>query len=146
MNKTEKIAYQWLTQKLGKTNVHYQNHNSPTFTLSNESMSYEAKRLYGHTIWFYENQFQKLKKLGDQCEIIIIEDDKWEPVALIPMSDIEANTVVNNILVRVITTLEHIPISPETKVALNKVGAKLNKKDVSYEEIIQSLLSLRDEK
>lgn len=141
MNKTEKIAYEWLTKKLGKTNVQYKRHNTPTFILSaDESMSYEAKRLYGHTIWFYQNQFQKLKELEDYCKIIVIENGKSEPVALIPMPDVEANKVVNNILIRVITTLEHIPISPETKIALDKVGAKLNKKNSSYDEIIQHLI------
>ena len=142
MNQTEKLAYKWLTEKLKRSNVHFQRHNSPDFTLSGETESYEVKRLYGHSIWFYENQFQKLQKLKN-CKIIVIEDNNPEPVTLIPISEAKANTVTNNILIRVVPQIVHIPICPETKQELNKIGPKvakkLRKKSVSYDEIIRHL-------
>lgn len=138
MNQTEKIAYKWLIEILGKKNVQYQPHNTPSFILSDEAMGYEAKRLYGHSIWFYEQQFTKLKALGDHCEIIVIEDNNPEPVALIPISDIEPNKVINNILVHVKSPPTTISINQETKNKLEKLSLKL--KLVTYDKIIQHLI------
>lgn len=154
MKKTEQLAYNWLTKKLGKTNVHFQRRSSPDFILSGEETSYEVKRLYGQSIWMYKSQFQKLKIFGNHCKILVFEDDKPEPVAIIPMSEVEPNKVIDNILIRIVdkeerTKFEHIPVCPETKKQLDKIGTEvcqeLCKKSVSYEEVIQYLIQKRKE-
>lgn len=102
MNKAETLAYNWLTKKLGKTNVLFQESTSPDFILSNEKISYEVKRLYGQTIWFYRNQFKKIKSLDNHCKVIVIEDNNSEPFAIIPAGKLEEGKVVDNVFIKVV--------------------------------------------
>lgn len=155
MRKTEQLAYKWLIEKLGKTNVRFQHNNSPDFILFGEDVSYEVKRLYGQSIWMYKSQFEKLKRLGEKCKILVFEDDNSEPVAIIPMSKIEPEKVVDNILIRIVdkktrTKFEHIPVYSKTKQQLDEIGMKIaqnqGKKSVSYEEIIHHLVEMKNNK
>lgn len=99
LNQTEKLAYNWLTNILDKKDVHRT--YSPDFTLTNEA--YEAKRLYGHTIWFFEKQFQKLKTVKN-CKILVFNGVKPEPVTVIPIDNAKVNEFTNNVLIKIINS------------------------------------------
>jgi len=137
MNQTQKLAYQYLTQKLNKTNIRYQR-GIPTFIDTETSTSYEPKRLYGQSIWFYENQFTALQK--ENCSIIVIHNSP-DPVAVFPIDILEPNKVFDNILIRVVPSLTKVPITQQVITQLKEIGKEEFKCDVPLTQTIQFLVN-----
>ena len=139
MNQTEKLAYKWLTEKLGKT-IHYRRDKTPKFIDTENSISYEPKRLYGHTIWFYENQFLKLQR--ENCSVIVINNSEPEPFAVIPIDLLVPDKISFNVLIRVVASTSTIKISEEIKTQLKEIKKEKFKNDVGYNNVLKYLMSL----
>jgi len=93
MNKSERKAFQWLL-KQGipvKAIVYQSQPKSPDFIFTDRDVKYEVKRLYGKKILLRREQFARLKEMSN-VEILVFSDEGVEPVAIIPVKDIEEGT------------------------------------------------------
>lgn len=142
MNKTEKLAYTWLTKTLGKTDIKYQHRDSPDFICTSDKHGYEVKRLYGHSIWMHESQFNKLKARGN-CDLAIFEET-IEPVAVIPIAEVKGRSIIDNILIRIVPDLVTLNVSPDAKDAFRifKLRLKIDlHKDLNDDEVVMFVFS-----
>jgi len=89
MNKTEKKAYEWLlNQGIPKEAIVFQVGKSPDFIFTDRDVKYEVKRLYGKKVLLRRAQFALLKKITN-VHIAVFSEDSKEPIALIPVADVE---------------------------------------------------------
>jgi len=87
MNKVETKAYNWLQKKgLSETDIIYQARRNPDF-LTSDGKGYEAKKIYGKTLWFSSNQFEQLSNMTN-VTILGFTDDKEEPTLILAASEL----------------------------------------------------------
>lgn len=89
MNKTEKKAFEWLLNKgIPKEAIVFQVAKSPDFIFTDRNIKYEVKRSYGKKVLLRRPQFALLKKMTN-VHIAVFSDDSKEPIAIIPIADVE---------------------------------------------------------
>lgn len=86
MNKTEKLAHDWLA-KQGYTNIVFHSNSTPDFTTDTEP--FEVKKLDSHTITFTHKQFGELQRLTGVK--ILVFNGEANPIANIPFAEINDN-------------------------------------------------------
>ena len=144
MNRTEQLAHKYLTEKLGKKNVKFQNHDSPDFIIADEKTGYEVKRLYGRCVWMYSSQFEKMKNSSLAISILVFENGHPEPTALIPLNLLENDKVVNNILIKILPDMPGVKIDEAIKMELTKIAGEVQSQKggkVSLSEAIDFLIN-----
>lgn len=139
MNKTEKKAYEWLLkQGYSEDDISFSARGTPDFVCSN-GKQYEAKRLYGKTIWLYEKQVEKIK---DVDGVVVIFGNEIEPVLIIESSDLENDVIIDGIRLKVIQSNPPgsltLRISDGTKAKLDSVKRLYNLD--SYDDAIEYIL------
>ena len=140
MNKTEKKAYRWLLQRYSKEDIIFQRRKNPDF-LTTDGKGYEAKRLYGNTIWFTQRQFEEIKNL-ENVTILVFSDDKDEPILTFPATMLKNGLIIKGVKVSVVKGEEEmktIQISDEVWETLSLLKIKMRKK--TFDEVISELLS-----
>ena len=77
MNKSERIAREWLIKEKGykKEDIFFQSNDTPDFVCT-DGKGYEVKRLYGTSVLIYEKQTQNLAG----TTIIVVNTEKEEVV------------------------------------------------------------------
>lgn len=103
MNKTEKIAYEWL-EKQGKKDIVFQGHTSPDF-VDSEGFGYEIKLSRNRAITFSAGQIDKLNAFKNVI-ILVMDAHKLEPIAQIPIADIQGADTWKNYRIRYFSTEE----------------------------------------
>ena len=140
MNKTEKKAYRWLLRRYSKEDIIFQRRKNPDF-LTTDGKGYEAKRLYGNTIWFTQRQFEEIKNL-ENVTILVFSDDKDEPILTFPATMLKNGLIIKGVKVSVVKGEEEmktIQISDEVWETLSLLKIKMRKK--TFDEVISELLS-----
>lgn len=78
MNRTQEKALQWLMkQGYKREDITFRQSKSPNF-ITNDNKKFDAKRLYGAQIIFYNTQYQQLKH-DSKTLILIFRDNEEEP-------------------------------------------------------------------
>jgi len=101
MNKTERIAKEWLLQiGIAEEDLIFQRSRSPDFIDTKEKRGYEVKRLYKKTILLWRRQYEIMKSLDFPVDILVFSTKtfpsvlKPEPYAVIPLKDIGPETTI----------------------------------------------------
>jgi AbrB family looped-hinge helix DNA binding protein len=91
MKPTEIMAAKYLREQFGSTvKIIFSSRSSPDFKVPEEKKGFEVKRLYGNGFWMHNNQLQKMKTLPLDIAIIVFKDRQSEPIATIPIKEINA--------------------------------------------------------
>jgi len=86
MNRTETLAFDWLThQGYKKGEIYYSKRQSPAFTTSDSKM-WEAKMLYGNVVWMSQKEFDSIMKFNDVT--LLVFNGSSEPILKIPRKEI----------------------------------------------------------
>lgn len=102
MNKTEKMAKQWLLkQGIAEKDLFYQHSRSPDFIDLKRQHGYEAKRLYTKSIILWKRQYEIMKGLNFPTTILVFSGKQAEPDAKIPLDEIDPETTIwHGVLIR----------------------------------------------
>ena len=102
MNKSETKAKRWLVEKEGykETDIVFQSVRTPDF-LCSDGKSYEVKRLYQRTIWFYNTQIQQIRE-REKCLILAISDINDGPVAILKPEQLQDGAIIAGIRIKVV--------------------------------------------
>lgn len=81
MNKSERIAFEWLIKEKGLTEseIIFSGSKTPDFLCKN-GKKYEVKRLYGNSILVYQSQVSDLKG----SEILVVNTEKEQVFLVFP--------------------------------------------------------------
>jgi hypothetical protein len=141
MTMTERMAMEWLMKKYKPEDIKYNYNKSPDFELS-DGRRIEVKRPTFGTLFFPKKQWESL---DDHVEVLIMEGDRPEPIAIVPFSKIKRLKLAGKPLelmgrkYRIIVSTERkldIRCSEETFYAFRRYAADYR----SYEEALKSLL------
>jgi len=89
MNKTQQIALDWLLKEgYKKEDITFKQNKCPSF-IAKDNKKFEAKRLYGSQIIFYNSQYQQLKK-DLKTTILIFKDNENSPFIKFKFEEIKS--------------------------------------------------------
>ncbi|MEK6856602.1 MAG: hypothetical protein AABX49_01160 [Nanoarchaeota archaeon] len=89
MNKAQEKALNWiLRQGYKREEIVFKQNKSPNFT-TNDSKKFEAKKLYGSQIIFYNTQYQQLKQ-HPKTLILVFRENEQEPFAKFRFEEISS--------------------------------------------------------
>lgn len=89
MNSTQEKALNWLLhQGYKREEIAFKQNKSPNFT-TGDSKKFEAKRLYGSQIIFYNTQYQQLKH-HPKTLVLVFRENEQEPFAKIKFEEISS--------------------------------------------------------
>lgn len=122
MNKSEKIAYEYLTSKYDS--VFYKNK-----VFYADGKKFRVKRAYGKTIWMYETELEKLRQ--ENINLLVVSGNK---ITIITHDKLECNKEINHI---------YIKCPKKVKISLDPdVRNKLLKYHPNPNEAIKYLISV----
>ena len=98
MNKSEGKGYKWLLKQGYKEEDIVFQTKGIDFICA-DGKGYEVKRLYGHVIWFHKGQLERTR--GENNSVLVFDDDREEPLAVIPSMELEKNKVISGIKVTI---------------------------------------------
>ena len=89
MNRSERVAYNWLRKRLPTSDIVFQKRNSPDF-VTNTGDGYEAKLIRSNAITFTAGQLDKLLEFG-KVSVLVMEQGAQEPIAIIPINELKGS-------------------------------------------------------
>jgi len=130
MNKTERLAHDWLIKE-GYTGLVFRSARTPDF-LTEQGKSFEVKRLRNGTIWFSYDQFEHMLTVDNSC--VLVFSYNRTPDAIISIEDLRTgNKLHDNVSILV--------GSPQSKPQFAMVSAD----DLRGADILRGSLSGADD-
>lgn len=144
MNKSEAKAKRWLLEKKGylESEMVFQRARTPDF-LCADGKSFEVKRLYSNTIWFYDTQVEQIRNEED-CFVVVISDEE-EPIAIIKSEQIRDGAIIAGVRVKVIEKTNETTVKLKGEV-LERVLRERAKREretkeaVSIAEVVKEII------